>query len=80
MNSSTTTSLPEAPKERHFPPASPALVALLKVLLAAKSEEHHVAPKLLATGDDLDRLAVHIAEFSLAGIHSLRTQQERDQP
>ncbi len=49
--------LPEAPKDRHLPPASPALVALLKVLLAAKSEEHHVAPKLLATGDDLDRLA-----------------------
>ncbi|MBW6396333.1 ribonuclease D [Roseomonas sp. HJA6] len=49
--------LPEAPKDRNFPPASPALVALLKVLLAAKSEEHHVAPKLLASGDDLDRLA-----------------------
>lgn len=49
--------LPEAPKDRAGPPASPALVALLKVLLAAKSEEHHVAPKLLATSDDLDRLA-----------------------
>ncbi|MBR0650298.1 ribonuclease D [Roseomonas terrae] len=49
--------LPEAPKERAGPPASPALVALLKVLLAAKSEEHNVAPKLLASGDDLDRLA-----------------------
>ena len=49
--------LPEAPKDRAGPPASPALVALLKVLLAAKSEEHHVAPKLLANGDDLDRLA-----------------------
>jgi ribonuclease D len=49
--------LPEAPKDRAGPPASPALVALLKVLLAAKSEEHNVAPKLLATGDDLDRLA-----------------------
>ena len=34
--------LPEAPKDRAGPPASPALVALLKVLLAAKSEEHHV--------------------------------------
>jgi ribonuclease D len=30
---------------------------LLKVLLAAKSEEHNVAPKLLASSDDLDRLA-----------------------
>lgn len=49
--------LPEAPRDRVGPPASPALVALLKVLLAAKSEEHHVAPKLLASSEDLDRLA-----------------------
>jgi ribonuclease D len=49
--------LPEAPKDRGGPSPSPALVALLKVLLAAKSEEHHVAPKLLASSDDLDRLA-----------------------
>ena len=39
----------------------PALVSLLKVLLAAKCEEHHVAPKLLASGDDLDRLATEDA-------------------
>ncbi len=38
--------------------ASPALVALLKVLLAAKCEAHDVAPKLLASSDDLDRLAL----------------------
>jgi ribonuclease D len=49
--------LPEPPRERHGPAPSPALIALLKVLLAAKSEEHHVAPRLLATSDDLDRLA-----------------------
>jgi ribonuclease D len=42
-----------APGER----ASPALVALLKVLLAAACERHHVAPKLVAVGEDLDRLA-----------------------
>lgn len=49
--------LPEAPRDRPGPPASPALIALLKVLLAAKSEEHNVAPRLLASSDDLDRLA-----------------------
>jgi ribonuclease D len=49
--------LPEPPRDRHGPSPSPALVALLKVLLAAKSEEHHVAPRLLASSDDLDRLA-----------------------
>jgi ribonuclease D len=49
--------LPEAPREPRGPAPSPALVALLKVLLAAKSEEHGVAPKLLATTDELERLA-----------------------
>jgi len=49
--------LPEAPRERSGPAPSPALVALLKVLLAAKSEESHVAPKLLASSEDLDRFA-----------------------
>jgi ribonuclease D len=49
--------LPEPAKERNGSNASPALVALLKVLLAAKSEEHHVAPKLLASSEELDRLA-----------------------
>jgi ribonuclease D len=38
---------------------SPALVALLKVLLAAKSEEHHVAPRLIASSEDIDRLALN---------------------
>ncbi len=49
--------LPEAPRERSGASPSPALVALLKVLLAAKAEEHQVAPRLLASSDDLDRLA-----------------------
>jgi ribonuclease D len=37
---------------------SAALVALLKVLLSAKCEEHHVAPRLVASSDDLDRIAL----------------------
>jgi ribonuclease D len=37
--------------------ASPALVALLKVLLAAAAEAHHVAPRLIADTEDLERLA-----------------------
>ena len=49
--------LPPAPPSRDGPKASPALVALLKVLLAAKCEQHHVAAKLVADSDDLDRLA-----------------------
>jgi len=49
--------LPESPRGKDGPRASPALVSLLKVLLVAKCEEHNVAPKLLASSDDLDRLA-----------------------
>lgn len=53
--------LPEVKENRPGPVASPALVALLKVLLAAKSEAHNVAPRLLANSDDLDRLATEAA-------------------
>ena len=49
--------LPAAPRGKDGPRPSPALVALLKVLLAAKCEEHHVAPRLLASSEELDRLA-----------------------
>lgn len=49
--------LPEAPGRNDGSRPSPALVSLLKVLLAAKCEAHNVAPKLLASGADLDRLA-----------------------
>ena len=40
------------------PRPSPALVSLLKVLLAAKCEQHHVAARLVASSDDIERLAV----------------------
>jgi ribonuclease D len=49
--------LPDSPRGRDGPRPSPALVALLKVLLAAKCEEHDVAPKLVASSEDIDRLA-----------------------
>jgi ribonuclease D len=49
-------SLPD-PAPRREQRASPALVALLKVLLNAKSEQHNIAPRLLASGEEIDRLA-----------------------
>jgi ribonuclease D len=49
--------LPDAQRGRDGPRASPALVSLLKVLLAAQCEQHHVAPKLVASSDDIERLA-----------------------
>ncbi|CAH2601594.1 Ribonuclease D [Rhodovastum atsumiense] len=50
--------LPAAPNHRDGPRPSPALVSLLKVLLAAKCEQHHVAPRLVASSEDIDRLAI----------------------
>ena len=50
--------LPPAPQQRDNVRPSAALVALLKVLLAAKTEQHHVAPRLVASSDDIDRLAL----------------------
>ena len=49
--------LPPAPRGREGAKPSPALVSLLRVLMAAKCEQHHVAPKLLASAEELDRLA-----------------------
>ena len=40
-------SLPKPPQAREGGKPSPALVSLLKVLLAASCEKHHVAPRLV---------------------------------
>nr|WP_294521849.1 ribonuclease D [uncultured Rhodopila sp.] len=53
--------LAAAPQQRDSNRPSAALVALLKVLLATKSEQHHVAPRLVASSDDIDRLALEQA-------------------
>jgi ribonuclease D len=49
--------MPELPQHRDGPKPSPALVSLLKVLLAAKCEQFNVAPKLVANSEEIDRLA-----------------------
>jgi ribonuclease D len=63
--------LPPAPGGRDGPRPSPALVSLLKVLLAAKCEDHHVAPRLVASSDDIDRLALEEAP-DIAAVHGWR--------
>ena len=50
--------LPAPTQPRDSVRPSAALVSLLKVLLAAKSEEHHVAARLVASSDEVDRLAL----------------------
>ena len=49
--------LPPVPGQRETVKPSQALVALLKVLLAARCEQHQVAPKLIASSDDIDKIA-----------------------
>ena len=65
--------LPPAPAQRDGPKPSPALVSLLKVLLAAKCEAHNVAPKLVANADDIDRLATEDTP-DIAALHGWRAE------
>jgi ribonuclease D len=65
--------LPDRSAQREGPKPSPALVALLKVLLAEKAESHDVAPRLLASSDDLDRLASE-DEPDIPALHGWRMQ------
>jgi ribonuclease D len=65
--------LPEAARANERGRPSPALVALLKVLLAAKSEQHHVASRLLASSEDIDRLATEEAP-DIPALHGWRRE------
>ena len=48
---------PELPSRQEIPPGIGPLVDLLRVLLKLRSEEHGVASRLVASGDDLERMA-----------------------
>jgi ribonuclease D len=65
--------LPQPLESRKGAGASPALVALLKVLLAAAAEAHHVAPRLIADTEELERLAAE-AEPELRCLHGWRRE------
>lgn len=63
--------LPDIERGGDRPRPSPALISLLKVLLAAKSEEHHVAARLLASSEDIERLATEDAP-DIPALHGWR--------
>jgi ribonuclease D len=65
--------LPAAQGSRDDPRPSPALVSLLKVLLAANCEQRHVAAKLVASSDDIDRLALEDAP-DIQALHGWRSE------
>lgn len=50
--------LPDLPVNTPLPPSAIAVADLLRVLLKAISAEHDVAAKLIATSEDLDKIAV----------------------
>ena len=50
--------LPRSERGRDTPRASPALVALLKVLLNAVAEQNNVAPRLVASSEDVEAMAL----------------------
>ncbi len=50
--------LPVLPKSRKLPASALATIELLKVLLKSISSQNHVAPKLIASAPDLEKLAV----------------------
>jgi len=50
--------LPRAERPRDAPRASPALVALLKVLLNAVAEQNNVAARLVASAEEIEALAL----------------------
>jgi ribonuclease D len=51
-------SLPRTDRVKDSQRASPALVSLLKVLLAACAEQNNVAPRLIASSEDIEALAL----------------------
>ena len=61
--------LPKPPKPSQSPEGSGAAAELLKVLLKLIAEKEGVAPKVLASGDDLDHIA---AEGEKADVGALR--------
>jgi ribonuclease D len=61
----------ERPKRRREP--SQAAMDLLKTLLRLKAEEAKVAPRLIATSDDIESLAAHEDE-GIAALHGWRAE------
>ncbi|MCC0030123.1 MAG: ribonuclease D [Brucellaceae bacterium] len=64
--------LPRLPRRKSSPEGANAAVELLKVLLKLVSEEHGVAPKVLASGDDLEKLAQDGEEADVVALHGWR--------
>ncbi len=61
--------MPHLPRHKHVPEGAAAAADLLKVLLKLVTEKHGVAPKIIASSDDIDRIA---AEGEKADVGALK--------
>jgi ribonuclease D len=64
--------LPRIPRPPQVPEGTGAAVELLKVLLKLIAEEQAVAPKVLASGDDLEKIAVNREAAEVDAMHGWR--------
>jgi ribonuclease D len=64
--------MPKPPKPSQSPEGSSAAAELLKVLLKMTAEKEGVASKVLASGDDLDRIAADGDKADVAALHGWR--------
>jgi ribonuclease D len=66
--------LPKLPRVSQSPEGSSAAAELLKVLLKQVAEKQRVAAKVLASGDDIDRLAASGEEADVPALHGWRRE------
>lgn len=66
--------MPQAVKHVHVPEGAQSAVELLKVLLRLISEKHGVAAKILATSDDLDKIATDGEKADVPALHGWRKE------
>jgi ribonuclease D len=66
--------LPRLPKQNHAPEGSVAAAELLKVLLKLVAEDHNVAAKMLASSDDIERIAAQGEKANVPAMHGWRRE------
>ncbi|WP_157014618.1 ribonuclease D [Mesorhizobium xinjiangense] len=66
--------MPRLPRQNHAPEGSQAASELLKVLLKLIAEEEGVAPKVLATSDDIERIAAEGEKADVAPLNGWRRE------
>lgn len=64
--------MPQPAKHNHAPEGAQAATELLKVLLRLTAEKEGVAAKVIASGEDLDKIAAQGAEADVAALHGWR--------